>query len=72
MIQLTRHKLQELPDDVKICNIRAVYTRDGREMPWVGHTGHVSKREFEAIKEECTQGKVGLRWYGRIVFDGCM
>lgn len=71
MIQLTRDTLQELPDDVKICNIRAVYTKEGRDMPWARHTGHVSKDEFEAIKEECTQDKVGLRWYGKLVMDSC-
>lgn len=72
MIQLTKDMLQELPDNAKLCNIRAVYTKDGRDMPWARHTGVVTKDDLEHIKEECTQGKPGLRWFGRIVFDSQM
>ena len=67
MIRLDKETLNKLPEATKLHRIRAVYLRNGVEMPWASHTGIVSKDTFERLKDDLTQDKTGLRWYGRLI-----
>ncbi len=67
MIKLTKSLLRTLHPDTKICNIRAFYVLNGKELAWAGHTPEIHISEFDSLKKELSKDKSGLRWTGQLV-----